>query len=121
MQCLTHVMKLVVMMCMVLYTSKPLAESLVADENYCNGVALLAHATAEARQRKTPIVKWEENLRSLNGYGVKSKDNVLYNVLPAAIKEVHVVYSRKQNPRDAYVTSFKACMDNNYGKAVVVK
>lgn len=121
MQCLTHVMKLVVILSTLLYVSSPLAASLVVDENYCNGVALIAHATAEARQRKTPILQWEENLRSLKGYGVKNKDNVLYNVLPAAIKEVHVVYSRKQNPRDAYVTSFKTCMDNNYGKAVVVK
>lgn len=119
MKSIPHVIRFLILMTFFL-SFELKAETLTVDVNYCNGLALVAHATAEARQRSEPIQQWKKNLRSLKGYGVKDNGNVLYNVLPDALKEVHEIYSSRAKPKEAYLASFNACMDNNYGKVAVV-
>lgn len=96
-------------------------QTLLIEENYCHATALLAHATAEARQRSTPELQWQNGLKKLAGVGVQDKTNVLYTVLPRAIVEVRVIYKNRKLPKEAYKDSFNQCMGEDYGKMVVIK
>lgn len=121
MQCLTHVMKFLAVVALLVLPLQTKATEIMVDELYCEGVALVAHATAEARGRAEPMAKWKQNLSALKGYGVKDNDNVLYKILPQAIKNVHGIYVRKDSPQEAYVVSRETCMSEDYGKTVVIR
>lgn len=119
MQSLTHVTRLMLLtLGLALSTAAYSVQQVVVDELYCDGVALMAKAGAEAKQRGESLSKWRQNLLAMKGYGVRNQDNVLYRVLPQAINEVNRVYGAKQNPMDTYIVSFNACMSKDYGRLV---
>lgn len=121
MQCLTHVIKPLLLVATLLVAGNVAATDVaVVDRNFCDGLALMSKAGAEAKQRGESEAKWRSNLISLRGYVVKNKDNVLYSILPKVQEEVTQVYSANQTPIDTYVTSFNNCMGNNYGKLVTL-
>jgi hypothetical protein len=93
-------------------------ETVVANGTYCESLADLAKAGAEAKSRGETKQQWRSNLLSLKGYVVKNKDNVLYSILPKAVAEVDTVYREKKNPMDTYQTSYVSCMANDYGKTI---
>lgn len=121
MQCLSHVMKILLVGFILLFPNYVKSTEAIVDENFCHGLALVAHATAEANQRKEPINKWQRNLLTLKGYDVKGSDNVLYKILPRAIQNVHDIYERNDSPKEAYIGSFDSCMSEDYGNLVVIR
>lgn len=122
MQSLTHVTRLALFIgCLLVSTMTHSVQQVIVDETYCDGVALLAKAGTEAKQRGESLSKWRQNLLAMKGYGVRNQDNVLYRVLPQAIDEVNKVYRAKQSPIDTYITSFNACMSTGYGRLLSLK
>lgn len=121
MQCLTHVIRLGVLIGILMIPSIAHGEQVVVDELYCDSTALMAKAGAEAKQRGESLPKWKQNLQAMKGYGVRNKDNVLYRVLPKAIEEAPSVYKWKKTPIDTYMASYKACMQNDLGRLVTLK
>lgn len=81
----------------------------------------MAKAGAEAHQRGESKQQWRSNLLSLKGYVVKNKDNVLYSILPKAVKDVDAVYRNNETPLESYDTSYVSCMANDYGDVVVIR
>jgi len=121
MQCLTHVLRSLVLVTALAVSGNAMAtETVVADNNYCDSLALMAKAGAEAKSRGESQQQWRSNLLSLKGYVVKNKDNVLYSILPKAVTEVDRVYQERKTPMDTYQTSYVSCMANDYGKTVVL-
>lgn len=122
MQCLTHVLRLVLMIGILTIPIVALgAQETVVDQLYCDGTALMAKAGAEAKQRGESLPKWRQNLLAMKGYGVRNKDNVLYRVLPRVIKEAADVYKWRKTPLETYVKSFNTCMQNDYGQLVTLQ
>lgn len=118
---LTHVLRfLLLTVALMVPINSQAAIGIKVDEFYCESLSLMAKATSEAQQRSEPIEKWRKNLNILKGSGVKDKDNVLYYILPQAVKEVNRIYKEKQNPKDTYVAQFNRCMSEQYGDVVVV-
>jgi hypothetical protein len=95
-------------------------ETVVVNGTYCESLAEMAKAGAEAKSRGESKQQWRSNLLSLKGYVVKNKDNVLYSILPKAVTEVDTVYREKKNPIDTYQTSYVSCMQNDYGHTVTL-
>lgn len=121
MQCLTHVLRLMLLMVVLIIPSVAKgAQEIVVDQLYCDSTALMAKAGAEAKQRGESLPKWRQNLLAMKGYGVRNKDNVLYRVLPRVIEEAPDVYQWRKTPMETYVKSFNACMQNDFGQLVVV-
>lgn len=121
MRCLTHVLKFLAVGLVLIWPLRTGATEVLVDVNYCKGLAMLAKATAEAHQRSESINEWKKNLNTLDSYVVKNKDNVLYSVLPKAIQEVKSIYAVGDPPVESYVTSFNACMAEDYGRVVAVR
>lgn len=121
MQCLTHVLRLALMVGVLVTSTSTLgAQETVVDQLYCDSADLMAKAGAEAKQRGESLPKWRQNLLAMKGYGVRNKDNVLYRVLPRVIEEAPQVYQWHKTPMDTYVTSFNTCMQNDFGHTVAV-
>ena len=120
MQCLTHVLRPLLFVAALAVIPTAMATDVVVDEVYCDGLANMAKAGAEAKQRGESESKWRTNLISLRGYVVKNKDNVLYSILPKAQEEVAGVYSARQTPIDTYITSYNRCMGETYGNVVTL-
>lgn len=119
MQCLTHVLRLgVLFAAMAVSTLTYGVQADTVDEIYCDGLALMAKAGVEARQRGESLPKWRHNLLAMKGYGVRNKDNVLYRVLPQVIDEADRVYQTRQTPTETYVSSFNSCMSKDYGRLI---
>lgn len=116
---LTHVTRLMLLIVTLMGSSMAYSvQQTEVDNVYCDGLALMAKAGAEAKQRGESLDKWRHNLLAMKGYGVRNQDNVLYRVLPQAIEEANKVYRDRKTPIDTYVTSFNTCMSNNYGHLV---
>lgn len=121
MQCLTHVLRPLLLVAALAVAGNAVAtDAVIVDQNFCDGLALMSKAGAEAKQRGESEAKWRSNLISLRGYVVKNKDNVLYSILPKVQEEVTQVYSAGQTPIDTYVTSYRNCMGNHYGEVVTL-
>lgn len=120
MQCLTHVLRLVVLIGILMVPTMAHGDQVAVDELYCDSAALMAKAGAEAKQRGESLPQWKKNLQAMKGYGVRNKDNVLYRVLPRVIEEAPAVYKWKKTPLDTYVQSFNTCMQNEYGHLVTL-
>ncbi|MNE46512.1 hypothetical protein D3C80_1408550 [compost metagenome] len=97
-----------------------MATEVIANGVYCESLAEMAKAGAEAKSRGESKQQWRTNLLSLKGYVVKNKDNVLYSILPKAVSEVDTVYKNRETPMNTYQTSYVSCMTNEYGKIVVL-
>lgn len=122
MQCLTHVLRWMLMAVTLLVAPLALSEEqIVVDQLYCDSAALMAKAGAEAKQRGESLPKWRQNLIAMKSYGVRNKDNALYRVLPKVIEEAPKVYKDKKNPIDTYLASFDNCMRNDYGQLVTLQ
>jgi hypothetical protein len=113
-------MRLLVVLVLFSVPMQAMATAVMADLNYCEGLALMTKATTEAKQRGETEESWRKNLQALKGYVVKNKDNVLYSVLPKVIQDVDPVWNNKLSPMDTYMASYNSCMMNDYGKAVVL-
>lgn len=120
MQCLTHVLRSLVLFAALAVSTETMATEVIADGNYCESLALMAKAGAEAKSRGESKEQWRSNLLSLKGYVVKNKDNVLYSILPKAVTEVDSVYKNRQTPMATYQTSYTSCMMNDYGNVVTI-
>lgn len=121
MHCLTHVLKSLVLAATLTMSAAALAtDAVVVDDNYCDGLALMAKAGAEAKSRGESKNDWITYLRSLKGYVVKNKDNVLYSILPKVVTEVDTVYQNRETPIGTYLTSYNNCMANDYGNVVAI-
>jgi len=90
-------------------------QQVVVDQLYCDGLADMAKAGAEAKQRGESLQQWRKNMLAMKGYGVRNEDNVLFRVLPQAIEEAGEVYKAKRPPVATYIATYKACMKNDYG------
>lgn len=118
---LTHVKRLMLLIGLIMSSTTAYGvQQTVVDETYCDGIALLAKAGVEAKQRGESLSQWRQNLLAMKGYGVRNQDNVLYRVLPQAIEEVNKVYGAKKPPIDTYITSYNACMSSDYGRLVTL-
>lgn len=121
MQCLTHVLRSLLFVGALSVSAEAMAvETVVVDGNYCESLALLAKAGAEAKSRGESKQDWFTYLRHLKGYVVKNKDNVLYSILPKAEAEVDSVYKNRETPMGTYNTSYDGCMTNDYGNRIAV-
>lgn len=120
MQCLTHVLRSLVLVTALAAATNTMATEVIADGTYCESLAEMAKAGAEAKSRGESKQQWRTNLLSLKGYVVKNKDNVLYSILPKAVSEVDAVYKNRETPMDTYQTSYVGCMTNDYGSAVTI-
>lgn len=121
MQCLTHVLRSLFLMLVLLVPVKAMAEEVYVGELYCDSLSLMAKATMEAKQRGETEAKWLKNLNTLKGYREKNKDNVLYTILPQAVTQVNRLYKSKQTPIDTYVAEYNTCMSTQYDTYYVVK
>lgn len=121
MQCLTHVMRLGLLLGILMVPTMAHGEQVAVDELYCDSAALMAKAGAEAKQRGESLPKWKQSLQAMKGYGVRNKDNVLYRVLPRVIEEAPQVFKWRKTPMETYVQSFNTCMQNDYGNLVSLK
>lgn len=118
MQCLTHVMRLI-LVTLLLMVAAPVSATLVnVDKDFCDGYALMAKAGSEAKQRGESKQQWQAQLQALRGYVVKNKDNVLYSVLPKVITDSELNWGKKLTPLDRYITTYNTCMADDYGKVV---
>lgn len=88
------------------------------DKQYCDNLALMAKAGAEAKQRGESLSQWRHNLTAMQSTTALSQDNVLFRVLPQVIAEAKDVYTARKTPIDTYLTSFNSCMATNYGHYV---
>ncbi|MNC63751.1 hypothetical protein D3C87_1371480 [compost metagenome] len=120
MQCLTHVLRSLVLVTALAAATNTMATEVIANGVYCESLAEMAKAGAEAKSRGESKQQWRTNLLSLKGYVVKNKDNVLYSILPKAVSEVDTVYKNRETPMNTYQTSYVSCMTNEYGKIVVL-
>uniref|UniRef100_A0AB39CDB7 Valyl-tRNA synthetase n=1 Tax=Pseudomonas phage RVTF4 TaxID=3236931 RepID=A0AB39CDB7_9VIRU len=120
MQCLTHVLRPLLFIAALAVTGNAIAKDVVVDELFCDSLALMSKAGAEAKQRGESEAKWRSNLIALRGYVVKNKDNVLYSILPKVQEEVSTVYSARRTPIDTYIASYNNCMGNEYGNVVTL-
>lgn len=120
MQCLTHVLRSLVLVTALAAATNTMATEVIANGVYCESLAEMAKAGAEAKSRGESRQQWRTNLLSLKGYVVKNKDNVLYSILPKAVSEVDTVYKNRETPMNTYQTSYVSCMTNEYGKIVVL-
>lgn len=120
MQCLTHVLRSLVLVTALAAATNTMATEVIANGTYCESLAEMAKAGAEAKSRGESKQQWRSNLLSLKGYVVKNKDNVLYSILPKAVSEVDTVYKNRETPMDTYQTSYVSCMQNDYGHAVTL-
>lgn len=121
MQCLTHVLKSLVLATTLTMSAAALAtDAVIVDNNYCESLALMAKAGAEAKSRGESKNDWITYLRSLKGYVVKNKDNVLYSILPKVVTEADTVYRNRETPMRTYATSYNNCMANDYGNVVAI-
>lgn len=120
MQCLTHVLRSVALVAVLVTSTLAHGEQVVVDQLYCDSAALMAKAGAEAKQRGESLKTWQRNLLAMKGYGVRNKDNVLYRVLPRVINEAPDVYKWRKTPIDTYLASYRTCMQNDYGQLVTV-
>lgn len=121
MQCLTHVLRQLCLLVALVLPVTALADEVLVDASYCDGLSLMAKATIEAKQRKEPEAQWLKNLNTLKGYGVRNKDNVLYSILPQAVTQVNRLYKSKQTPLNTYITEYNRCMSEQYGEYYVTK
>lgn len=91
------------------------------DRNYCEGRALVAKATAEARDRNLPLGQWQTDLTIMKVDGPKDGNNLLYRVLPKALGDIKWVYdNHRQSPVDVYISIFNSCMSSDLGKLVAL-
>lgn len=106
---------------LVLYVVSAAAVAEVhVDATYCNGRALLAKATAEARDRKTKLKEWNRNLSLIKTKVSRKKNPLLYTTIPAAIKDASWIYKTHRDPVDVYLTTFNRCMAASRGRYVAV-
>lgn len=121
MQSFPYVIRLVALIVGITLTPSAFSQQqIVVDELYCDSLALMSKAGAEAKQRGESLVKWRTSLLAMNGYGVRNQDNVLYRVLPQVIHDVNQVYTRNETPIETYKTSYNACMSKDYGRLLSV-
>lgn len=121
MQSLTHVTRLMLLVVgLTLSSAAYSVQQVVVDELYCDSLALMSKAGAEAKQRGESLVKWRQSLLAMKGYGVRNQDNVLYRVLPRVIEEASAVYKKGETPIDTYMTSYNACMSKSYGQLITL-
>ena len=88
------------------------------DKQYCDSLALMAKAGAEAKQRGESLSQWRHNLTAMQSTTALSQDSVLLRVLPQVIDEAKGVFTARKTPIDTYVASFNSCMATNYGHYV---
>lgn len=121
MQSLTHVTRLILLtLGLSLSTAAYSVQQVTVDELYCDSLALMSKAGAEAKQRGESLIKWRTSLLAMKGYGVRNQDNVLYRVLPRVIDEADKVYARNETPVNTYITSYNSCMSKSYGRLLTI-
>lgn len=86
------------------------ADGVKIDQTYCNARALLGKASAEARDRKTPLDEWRRELTMLKVYG--DKRSLLTVAAATGVYDVDNVYgiSTSLSPNEVYTTFFRSCM-----------
>ena len=120
MQCLTHVIRMLVVMAMLCVAVPASADQVRIDQNYCESFALYAKAGQEAKQRGETKGQWRANLQALKGYVVKNKDNVLYSILPRVIEDNDENWDVKYTPMNRFLVTFNNCMAKDFDKVVTL-
>lgn len=121
MQKLKHVTLPMLFVCALLAPGMALAQQQIqVDQLYCDSLALMAKAGAEAKQRGESLNQWRHSLTAMQSTTALSQDNVLFRVLPQVIDEAKQVYTARKTPIDTYITSYNSCMATDYGRYVTL-
>jgi len=116
-----RIVKQLTVVMLLAYASVTSATTQVAvDETYCDGVALMAKAGIEAKRRGETLLKWQDNLKVLQGIVAKHQDDLLAKVLPKAIKDSDKTFNARLNPTETYIANYDSCMAKDYGRLVTL-
>lgn len=99
-----------VLLLLTLLPGLSLADGYLINQDYCTARALVGKASAEARDRHTPLEEWRRELLFMRVYG--EKQSLLTVGASVGIHDLENVYgvSKDLHPNKVYVAFFNSCM-----------